>query len=290
MQSPKEKAHLLVEALPFIKEFRGSTIVVKIGGASLDDRELRERFAEDLILLSWVGIRVIVVHGGGTQISRMLDRLGIEPVFVEGQRVTDEATLEVVEMVLGGHLNQELVRVIQQAGGRSVGITGKDGGLVTAIKLQKTPDLGLVGEVSAVDTTLLETLLPEFIPVVAPLAVTSAGQTLNVNADPFAASLAIALGAKKFVLLSDVAGVLDSGGELLTTLGVNRAETLIAEGTIAGGMIPKVGHALRALEGGVEKVHIIDGRLEHALLLEVCTKDGVGTQLLPATEKETSSK
>jgi acetylglutamate kinase len=281
-----EKAQLLVEALPFIEKFRGATVVVKIGGASLEDQVLRERFAEDLILLSWVGIRVVVVHGGGTQISSMLDRLGIQPAFVDGQRVTDQATLEVVEMVLGGQLNKELVRLIQHAGGRAVGITGKDGGLVTVERQEGTPDLGLVGQVVDVDTSLLEVLLPDFIPVVAPLASTAEGCTLNVNADPFAAALAIALGAKKFVLLSDVPGVLDSDGRLLATLTTEDAGELLAQGTISGGMIPKVGHALRALEGGVEKVHIIDGRLEHALLLEICTNEGVGTQLVQQSHKE----
>ncbi len=269
-----------MEALPFIKEFRGKTIVVKIGGASLEDLRLRERFAEDLILLHCVGVRVVVVHGGGAQISGMLDRLGIEPKFAEGQRITDEATLEVVEMVLGGTLNKELVRLIQRAGGRATGITGKDGNTVKARKRQALPDLGLVGEVESVDTSLLETLLPEFIPVIAPLACTSDGQTLNVNADPFAAALAVALGASKFVMLSDVKGVLDANGKLITTLSSERAEELLADGTISGGMIPKVGHALSAVAGGVAKVHIIDGREEHALLLEIFTDEGVGTQLV----------
>tara|TARA_R110002096_G_scaffold350395_2_gene543480 strand:- start:54213 stop:55067 length:855 start_codon:yes stop_codon:yes gene_type:complete len=275
-----ERARVLIEALPYIKEFRGSTVVVKIGGASLEDLRLRERFAEDLILLSWVGIRVVVVHGGGKQISDMLDRVGLKPTFVDGQRVTDQAALEVVEMVLGGSLNKEIVRLIQHSGGKAIGITGKDGGMVTAVRRGGTPDLGLVGNVSHVDASILKHLLEDYIPVVAPLAVSAEGQTLNINADPFAAALAVALGARKFVLLSDVEGVRDAKGDLITTLSARRARELIDDGTIDGGMIPKVQNALDAVDGGVGKVHIIDGRVEHALLLEVFTNGGVGTQLL----------
>lgn len=284
MQKSKEKAQILVEALPFIKEFRGSTIVVKIGGASLEDLELRKGFAEDLVLLSWVGIRIVVVHGGGTQISGMLDRLGIAPEFIEGQRVTDAATLEVVEMVLGGTVNKELVRLIHQVGGQAVGITGKDGGLVEAKQRSGSQELGLVGEVVSIRSEVLETLLPTFIPVVAPLALTAEGQTLNINADPFAAALATALGAAKFVLMSDVPGVMDAEGQLIPTLTATHARELLDVGTISGGMIPKVGHALRAVSDGVGKVHIIDGRLEHALLLEICTNEGVGTQVIRQPE------
>ncbi|MCP4446355.1 MAG: acetylglutamate kinase [Myxococcales bacterium] len=273
------RARVLIEALPYIKEFRGSTVVVKIGGASLEDLSLRECFAQDLILLSWVGIRMVVVHGGGKQISDMLDRVGLEPQFIDGQRVTDEAVLEVVEMVLGGTLNKEIVRLIQHCGGKAVGITGKDGGMVTARRRGGVPDLGLVGDVFHVDAAVVEHLLGEYIPVVAPLAVSPEGETLNINADPFAAALAVALGARKFVVLSDIEGVLDADGELITSLSSERARELIEDGTIAGGMIPKVQNALSALDGGVGKVHIIDGRVEHALLLEVFTNGGVGTQL-----------
>ncbi len=280
MIASTERARVLIEALPYIKEFRGSTVVVKIGGASLEDLRLRERFAQDLILLSWVGIRVVVVHGGGKQISGMLDRVGLQPTFVDGQRVTDKAALEVVEMVLGGSLNKEIVRLIQHSGGKAIGITGKDGGMVTAERRGGTPDLGLVGNVTDVDASVLEHLLDDYIPVVAPLAVSAEGQTLNINADPFAAALAVALGARKFVLLSDVEGVRDADGSLITTLSSDHARKLIGNGTIAGGMIPKVQNALDAVDGGVGKVHIIDGRVEHALLLEVFTDGGVGTQLL----------
>lgn len=284
-----ERARVLIEALPYIKKFRGSTVVVKIGGASLEDLHLRERFAQDLILLSWVGIRVVVVHGGGKQISGMLDRVGLEPTFVDGQRVTDPLALEVVEMVLGGSLNKEIVRLIQHCGGKAIGITGKDGGMVTAKRRGGAPDLGLVGDVTSVDVDVLEHLLGDYIPVVAPLAVTTEGQTLNINADPFAAALAIALKARKFVLLSDVEGVRDASGALITTLSSKRARQLIDDKTIAGGMIPKVQNALDAVDGGVRKVHIIDGRVEHALLLEVFTNGGVGTELLREEQQDEKS-
>lgn len=275
-----DRARTLIEALPYIKEFRGKTVVVKVGGAALDQLPLRERFAEDVVLLTWVGIRVVVVHGGGVQISSMLERLGIEPQFSGGQRVTDAATLEVVEMVLGGVLNKELVRLVQRLGGRAVGLTGKDGGLLTARRTDATSALGLVGEVVAVDPAVIERLQPEFIPIVAPIAAGAEAETLNVNADPFAAQLAAHLGAEKLVLMTDVAGVAGADGALIETLPGERARELIANETISGGMIPKIESALAALDGGVSKVHIIDGRTEHALLLEIFTDRGVGTQIV----------
>jgi acetylglutamate kinase len=275
-----DKARVLVEALPYLKEFRGRIMVVKIGGAALDDLALRRRFAEDVVLLSWVGIQVVVVHGGGVQVTALLDRLGHKATFVDGLRVTDAATLEVVEMVLGGGLNKELVRLVQQLGGRAVGMTGKDAGLVRARRLQRTPDLGLVGEVTAVDRRVIDRLLPEFMPIVAPIACADDGQSLNVNADPFASALAVALGAEKLVLLTDVAGVADASGALIPSLTPEAARALIASGAVKGGMIPKIENALAALEQGVHKVHIIDGRLEHALLLEIFTRGGVGTEFV----------
>ncbi|MBP8811697.1 MAG: acetylglutamate kinase [Kofleriaceae bacterium] len=278
MEAVIAKARVLVEALPFISEFRGKTIVVKIGGVAQDDPLLRRRFAEDLILLDWVGIHVIVVHGGGKQITALGDRLGHVARFVDGQRVTDAAQLEIVEMVLGGTLNAELVRLINHLGGAAVGLTGCDGGLARAEICR--PELGLVGEVTAIDRTVLDRLLADFIPVVAPLAVGPDGGALNVNADVFAARLAQAVGAEKLVLLTDIAGVLDGAGALLPSLTEVEARQLIADGVIKGGMIPKVDNALAALAAGVRKVHIIDGRLEHALLLEIFTTDGVGTQLV----------
>ncbi len=285
MQDVIHKARVLVEALPYIKEFRGRVVVVKIGGAALDNADLRETFVQDIVLLSWVGIHVIVVHGGGKQVSAMLDRLGLTPAFSDGIRVTDAESLEVVQMVLGGTLNKELVRQIQKLGGRAVGVTGKDGGLVRAEFVDKEK-LGFVGQVTSVDPKVVTRLIPDFIPVIAPLAIGENGETLNVNADPFAAGLAGALGAEKLVLLTDVAGVLDGEGKLLPTLSAAEASEFIANKTISGGMIPKVENALRAVEKGVSKVHIIDGRLEHAVLLEVFTRKGVGTQLVGKVEKE----
>jgi acetylglutamate kinase len=285
MQAMIEKARVLVEALPYISKFRGRTIVVKVGGHAMDEPLMRRAFAEDLILLRWVGVSVVVVHGGGPQIAEMLARLGIRSRFAAGMRITDDATMEIVEMVLGGGVNKELVGQINRHGGRAVGLTGKDGGLAIARRLTAVGpegiDPGRVGEVETIDPTVLQRLAADFIPVIAPIAVTAEGETLNVNADPFAARLAAALGAEKLVLLTDVPGVRDAAGALIATLGAARARALIAEGTISGGMIPKVEYALEALADGVRKIHIIDGRLEHALLLEIFTDTGVGTELCP---------
>jgi acetylglutamate kinase len=280
VQQAIDKARVLIEALPYIRQFRQTTFVVKIGGAALEDEVLRRRFAENVVLLRWVGIRVVVVHGGGKQISGMLDRLGLEPKFVDGQRVTDEEALSVVEMVLGGKLNQELVRLVQQCGGRAVGLTGKDGGLALARRRQGPPDLGLVGDIVEMRPDVIEHLDVDFTPVIAPLAVTESGQTLNINADPFAAELAVALGAEKLVLLSDVEGVKDLDGELIPSLSEDYAEQLLKAGVIKGGMIPKVNNALGAVRRGVGKVHIIDARTEHALLLEIFTSSGIGTEVV----------
>ena len=287
MQALIDKARVLIEALPYISDFRGRTVVVKIGGAALEDVDLRRRFAEDVTLLDWVGINVVVVHGGGKQITAMLDRLGIPATFVDGLRVTDASTLEIVEMVLGGAINKELVRLIHALGGRAVGITGKDGGLARARRSFGDVDLGLVGEVTGIDRAVIDRLIPEFIPVIAPLATGEDGQTLNVNADTFAGRLATALDAEKLVLLTDVPGVLAADGTLISTLDADQAQQLIAAGVIRGGMIPKVKNALAALDTGVRKVHIIDGRLEHALLLEVFTREGVGTQLVRGGGEQT---
>jgi acetylglutamate kinase len=290
VQAVIDKARVLIEALPYIKQFRGRTFVVKIGGAALDDLALRTRFAEDVVLLSWVGIDLVVVHGGGVQVTSLLDRLGLEARFVHGMRVTDEQTLEVVEMVLGGRLNKELVRLVQQLGGRAVGLTGVDGGLARARRVGGEPDLGLVGEVVAVDRRVIDRLLPEAIPIIAPIAPDESGRTLNINADPFAAALAVALKAEKLVLLTDVAGVMDQNDQLITTLTPDAARRLIDGGVVRGGMIPKVENALRAVEWGVNKVHIIDGRLEHALLLEIFTRAGVGTEFARAAASEPHDK
>jgi acetylglutamate kinase len=278
MQELIGKARVLIEALPYISEFRGTIVVVKIGGAALEDEVLRARFCEDLILLDWVGIHVVVVHGGGKQINAMLDRVGIVPKFADGLRVTDAATLEVVEMVLAGSMTQGLVRLVNHKGGAAVGLSGADGGLARAQITQ--PALGRVGDVVSIDRTVIDRLIADFIPVIAPLATGEDGGPLNVNADVFAARLAQALGAEKLVMLTDTAGVLDAQGALIPTLDVRTARELIASSVITGGMIPKVEHALAALAGGVGKVHVIDGRLEHALLLEIFTREGVGTQMI----------
>lgn len=270
---------MLVEALPYISQFRGKTMVVKIGGATLEDETLRRGFCEDLILLDWVGVQLVVVHGGGKQISSMLARLGVPAAFDRGQRVTDDATLEVVEMVLAGSINAELVRQINFLGGSAVGLSGCDGGLAHAVITR--PELGRVGEVSRVDRLVIDRLISEFIPVLAPLATGPDGRPLNVNADVFASRLAAALGAEKLVLLTDVSGVLDHEKRLISTLSTERGRELIASGVISGGMIPKVEHALATVADGVGKVHIIDGRVEHSLLLEVFTREGVGTQVVP---------
>jgi acetylglutamate kinase len=279
------KARVLIEALPYISEFRGRTVVVKIGGAAQEDVVLRRRFAEDIILLDWVGINVVVVHGGGKQITQMLDKLGVAARFQDGQRVTDAGTLEVVEMVLAGSLNKELVRLVNHLGGSAVGITGCDGGLARASRVH--PELGLVGEVTTIDRTVIDRLAPEFIPIIAPLAVGDDGGSLNVNADVFAGRLACALGAEKLVLLTDTPGVLDEHQRLIPSLTARDATELVRNGVISGGMIPKVTNALSALQAGVRKVHIIDGRLEHALLLEIFTREGVGTQVVMTDDSVT---
>jgi acetylglutamate kinase len=222
------------------------------------------------------------------QVTSLLDRLGLEARFVHGMRVTDAPTLEVVEMVLGGRLNKELVRMVQQLGGRAVGLTGVDGGLARARRIEGEPDLGLVGEVIEVDRRVIDRLLPEAIPIIAPIAPDESGQVLNINADPFAAALAVALAAEKLVLLTDVAGVMDHHQELIPSLTPETARRLIDSGVVRGGMIPKVENALRAVEWGVNKVHIIDGRLEHALLLEIFTRAGVGTEFAPPPKDETT--
>ncbi len=284
MESAQDKARVLVEALPYLSTFRGSTVVIKYGGHAMDDPAARAAFARDVVLLKFVGISPVVVHGGGPQIGSLLDRLGIPSRFVAGQRVTDEATMDVVEMVLGGSVNKEIVRQIAAAGGRAVGITGKDGGLVRARKLAALEDKGervdpgRVGEVEMVDPRVLETLVAEdFIPVIAPVGVDGEGQTLNINADPFAARIAAALHAEKLILLTDVAGLLDGKGGLVHQISAADARAMIGEGVIKGGMIPKIECCIDALADGVRRVHIIDGRVEHAILLEIFTDTGIGT-------------
>ncbi len=286
-----EKAKVLHEALPYIQRFHQRTFVVKYGGHAMVDEDLKESFARDVCLLRYVGIRVVVVHGGGPQINSMLDRVGITSTFSGGLRVTDDATMDVVEMVLGGAVNQEIVGMICQHGGRAVGLSGKDDQFMRGKRQEPVKskdasgaevlvDLGRVGEVAHVDAKIVTQLIESgFVPVIAPIAVDREGKSLNVNADTAAGAIAGAMNAAKLMLMTDVAGVKTANGELLRSLDAQEAERLIGEGVITGGMIPKVRCALDAVSAGVEKVHIIDGRRRHALLLEIFTDLGVGTEI-----------
>ncbi len=283
------KTETLIEALPYLQRYAGKTFVVKYGGHAMGDAELARDFAEDIVLLKAVGINPVVVHGGGPQIGAMLKRLGIESRFVDGLRVTDEATAKVAEMVLAGSINKELVAWIERAGGKAAGISGKDAGLVRAKKVERTTrdpgsaieqavDLGFVGEPETVDRTIIDVLLAAgIVPVIAPVAVGDDGHTYNINADTMAGAIAAALGAARLFLLTDVAGVLDKRGALLTDLTPADIEGLQADGTISGGMIPKLETCIAAIRGGVDAAVILDGRIGHVMLLEVFTRSGVGT-------------
>jgi len=279
VQALIDKAEVLVEALPYIRRFTDKTIVIKYGGHAMTDEDLRVSFARDVVLLKAIGVRPVVVHGGGPQIEALLRRLGKESSFVDGRRVTDDATMEVVEMVLGGRLNREIVELVNRAGGRSIGLTGNDASMLKVRRrLVGGRDLGRVGEVIAVDAGPIQAVSAAgYVPVVAPLGVDAEGVTYNVNADEAAGAIARALSAEKLILLTDVEGVKDPGGKLISRLTRDEVRKLIAEGTVQGGMIPKVECCLDALAGGVERAHIIDGRILHAVLLEVFTDGGVGT-------------
>ncbi len=282
-------AHVLSEALPYIRRFAGKTVVIKYGGNAMTDEKLKEGFARDVVLLKLVGLNPVVVHGGGPQIGQLLEKIGKESTFVQGMRVTDRETMDVVEMVLGGLVNKEIVNLINQHGGRAVGLTGKDGGLIQARKLKfkasapemNTPeiiDIGHVGEVEHINGEVVKMLEQgDFIPVIAPVGVGAEGESYNINADLVAGKLAESLGAEKLILLTNTPGLLDKEGEVLTGLSSARVDELIADGTIYGGMLPKIGCALDAVQSGVRSAHIIDGRVEHALLLEIFTDQGVGT-------------
>ena len=282
-------AKVLAEAMPYIQRFQGQTVVVKYGGAAMEGDALKSSFARDVVLMKLVGVNPVVVHGGGPQIGRLLERIGKETRFVEGMRVTDSETMDVVEMVLGGLVNKEIVNLINRHGGNAVGLTGKDGRLIQARKLtvaRSRPeldapeiiDIGHVGEVAGIDTGVLEHLARgDFIPVIAPIGVGDGGMSYNINADLVAGKLAQALAAEKLILLTNTAGLLDRDGALITSLDVKGVEALIADGTVAGGMLPKVRCALDAVQGGVQAAQIIDGRVEHAVLLEVFTNAGMGT-------------
>jgi len=281
-----QKAHTLAEALPYIKRFFDKTIVIKYGGNAMTDEHLKQCFAQDVVLLKLVGMNPVVVHGGGPQINEMLDKLGKKGEFIQGMRVTDAETMDVVEMVLGGQVNKEIVNLINRNGGKAVGLTGQDGNFIHAHKLliedkdhpDKMIDIGQVGQISAIDPSIINFLdSGDFIPVVAPIGVGEDGETYNINADLVAGKLAEILGAEKLILLTNTPGVLDKEGQLLTGLTPKQIDDLVADGTLSGGMLPKISSALDAARSGVKSVHIIDGRVEHALLLEILTDEGVGT-------------
>ncbi|MCH8333449.1 acetylglutamate kinase [Candidatus Sumerlaeota bacterium] len=280
-----EKARVLMEALPYIQRFRGSVVLIKYGGRAMIDDALKQSVAEDIVMMQSVGLLPVIVHGGGPEISALMERLGLKPEFHEGHRVTDADTLEVSEMVLAGKLNGEIVTRIQRAGGRAVGLSGKDAGLIVAKKMKTGTgrDIGFVGDVDTVQPEILHLLNRErFIPVISPISADAEGQTYNINADLVAAEIAAALGARKMVLLTDVRGILrtpDDEASLIPRIAAGEAESLIEQGIIQGGMIPKVRSCLRALDGGVKKTHILDARLPHSLLLELFTDEGIGTMI-----------
>lgn len=288
-EQARDFARVLTEALPYIRRFHGKTIVIKYGGNAMVDDELKQAFARDVVLLKLVGINPVIVHGGGPQISGLLERIGKKSEFVDGMRVTDRETMDVVEMVLGGLVNKDIVNLINGHGGRAVGLSGKDGGMIRARRMTfersdpqaRAPeiiDLGHVGEVDQIDPQIVRTLdEQQFIPVIAPIGVGADGATYNINADSVAGTLAITLGAEKLMLLTNTAGVLDREGRLLTGLSAADVEGRIADGTISGGMLPKVRCALDAVNSGVRGAHIVDGRVRHAVLLEVFSDSGVGT-------------
>ena len=291
MEKLIEKAKTLIEAMPYIQTFRGKTFVIKYGGNAMIEENLKQGFAQDVVLMRYIGINPVIVHGGGPQIGKTMERMGKKPAFVSGQRVTDEETMDIVEMVLGGKVNKEIVNLINQAGGMAIGLTGKDGGLIQARKLTMTKksdetgeteiiDIGLVGEVTEIRPQALTALEQGgFIPVIAPVGVGVHGETYNINADLVAGAIAGALKAEKLILVTDQAGILDKDKNLIPTLNKKKVETLVGSGVIAGGMLPKTKSCFEALDAGCAKVHIIDGRVPHALLLEIFTKEGVGTEI-----------
>ena len=284
------KASILLEALPYIREFYGQTIVIKYGGHAMKDEALRRSFALNIQLLRYIGVNPVIVHGGGPQIGNMLKQLNITSEFRQGLRVTDDATMDVVEMVLVGKVNKEIVNLINTQGGRAVGLSGKDGRLIWAQKLEMAVeradappeiiDLGKVGEVVAVDTSVITSLqAANFVPVIAPVGVDENGETYNINADSVASAVAVAVGAKKLILLTDVPGVLDKKGELISSMTIHQAVHALEQGVITGGMIPKIKCCLEAVDGGVGKAHILDGRVENVILLEMFTQGGIGSEI-----------
>lgn len=292
MEKLIEKAGILIEALPYIKNFYGKTFVIKYGGAAQTEAALKETFAQDVVLLNYIGINTVIVHGGGPRISEMMKKMGKVPNFIHGHRVTDGETIDIVEMVLSGLVNKEIITLINRHGGKAVGLTGKDGGLVGAVKKvirrpsletgdEEIIDLGYVGEVNRVNPEVITNLKQNgFIPVIAPVGVSDDGQTLNINADDMAASLASAVKAEKLILLTDVPGILDREGKIISTMKQGEVEKLIQDGTISGGMIPKIRACVEAVNSQVKKIHIVDGRISHCLLLEIFTQQGIGTEIV----------
>ena len=292
LKKPMEKADILLEVLPYIKRFYGKVIVIKYGGHAMVDDSLKEMFAMNVVMMKYIGINPVIVHGGGPQIGAFLKKLGKDSKFVRGMRVTDEETMDIVEMVLTGKVNKEIVGLINNHGGRAVGLSGKDGNIIeaekyilSAEKAKDTPpeiiDIGMVGRVRKVNSGLIESLIGEgFIPVIAPTGAGDGGETYNINADIVAGEVAAALGAEKLVLLTDVEGILDKKGRLINSVNNIDADELIEDGTISGGMYPKVKCCIKALRNGVGKTHIIDGRLDHAVLLEIFTDSGIGTEVV----------
>ena len=290
-KNPTYIAEVLIEALPYIKRFSGKTIVIKYGGNAMFDNQLKSSFARDIVLMKLVGMNPVLVHGGGPQIGELLEKLGKKTEFIDGMRVTDNETMDIVEMVLGGLVNKEIVNLINRHGGKAVGLSGKDGGLIRAKKMvfkQDNPtletseiiDIGHVGEVDSIKKAVVDLLIKsDFIPVIAPIGVDEAGQSYNINADLVAGKMAEVLGAEKLVMLTNTSGLLDADGNVLTGLSTEKVDSLIKKGVISGGMLPKIRSALNAVNEGVRSSHIIDGRVEHAVLLEILTDVGVGTLL-----------
>jgi acetylglutamate kinase len=285
LDSAKNIANVLTMALPYIQKFTGKTVVIKYGGNAMVDAELKQSFARDIVLMKLVGMNPIIVHGGGPQIGNLLKKLNIESSFVDGLRVTDSQTMDVVEMVLGGLVNKEIVSLLNRNQGKAFGVTGKDGNLIKARKLklknvgdQPALDIGQVGEVVKINTEILDVMKDsDFIPVIAPIGTDENGESYNINADSVAGELARVLGAEKLILLTNISGVQDKDGNVLSGLSIKQVDALIADKTLQGGMLPKVQCALNAVKGGVNSAHIIDGRVEHAVLLEIFTDEGVGT-------------
>ena len=290
--SAHDTARILIEALPYIQRFSGATVVIKYGGNAMENDELKNSFARDVVMLKQVGLNPVIVHGGGPQIGSLLERLGKESKFVQGMRVTDQETMDVVQMVLGGLVNNDIVNLIQHNGGQAIGLTGKDGRLIKARKMRlkaqdennpalqtsEIVDIGHVGEVQGIDTTIIDLIAgSDFIPVIAPIGVDDNGVSYNINADLVAGKMAEVLRAEKLILLTNVAGLKDKQGKVLTGLSAERVDELIKDGTIHGGMLPKIGCALEAVKNGVHTAHIIDGRVSHAVLLEILTDQGIGT-------------